>query len=59
MRKYFMIIDFWIGTNIIGIPVFHTHKFELGIKPIEYTFLNPKKEKFKPNKYGHITHYSK
>lgn len=29
MRKYYMLLDFWIGVNIIGIPLFHTYKIDL------------------------------
>ena len=24
--KKIIVVNFWIGVNIIGIPIFHTHK---------------------------------
>jgi len=29
MRRYVMFLDFWIGVNIVGLPMFITHKIDL------------------------------
>ena len=34
--KKIIVVNFWIGVNIIGIPIFHTHKGAL-LKDFKYT----------------------